>query len=55
MCDALTEQEKRAQTPADAATYRLHLQFMRAHGLPKGEVTTLANGGSLMSGVERHR
>ena len=51
MCDALTEQEKRVKTRTDTATYRLHLQFMRAHGLPKGELTTLATGGTLVSGV----
>ena len=55
MCDALTQQEKRVQTRTDATTYRLHLQFVRAHGAPKGELTTLAAVGSLISGVERHK
>ena len=44
-------------TRADAMTFRLHQQFVRAHGAPKGELTTLVTnmteGGVFMSGGER--
>jgi hypothetical protein len=40
-CDALTQEQKRLQLRTDAATFCLHQQFLRAHGLPKGELTTL--------------
>jgi hypothetical protein len=35
-------------------SFQLHLQFVRAHGLPKGEVTLFASGGGGWSrGVDR--
>ena len=55
MCDALTDEEKRLQARADQESFQLHVQFVRAHGLPKGEVTLLSAGGVFYSGVERHR
>jgi len=45
MCDALTDEEKRLRECDDAVTFQLQRQFIRAHGLPRGEVTTLSPGG----------
>lgn len=45
MCDALADEEKRLQALADQESFRLHVQFLRAHGLPKGEVTIFVSGG----------
>lgn len=41
LCDALTDEVQRLQPRTDANTFRLHQQFMRAHGVPRGELTTL--------------
>ena len=38
---ALTDDEQRARTRIDASTFRLQQQFMRAHGAPTGQLTTL--------------
>lgn len=38
---ALTDEEQRSRTRTDANTFRLQQQFMRAHGMPKGQLTTL--------------
>ena len=37
----LTDQEQRVPTRNDANTFRLQQQFMRAHGAPRGQLTTL--------------
>ena len=47
--------EQRRQARNDAETFQLQMQFLRAHGLPRGEVTTLYAGGVFLSGVERNR
>jgi hypothetical protein len=38
---ALMDEEQRLPTRADASTFRLQQQFMRAHGAPTGQLTTL--------------
>ena len=53
--EALVDAEPRRQVRTDAETFQLQVQFLRAHGLPRGEVTTLYAGGVFLSGVERHR
>jgi len=53
--DAAADEERRRQARTDAESFQLHVQFMRAHGLPRGEVTTLSTGGVFVSGVDRHR
>jgi hypothetical protein len=54
MCDALADEERRQQARADQQSFQLHLQFVRAHGLPKGEVTLFSSGGGVWSpGVDR--
>ena len=35
--------------------FQLQVQFVRAHGQPRGEVTTLRSGGVFVSEVERPR
>lgn len=51
--------QERLQARADAATFVLHQQFTRAHGTPKGELTTLVttsvDGGVFLSRLERHQ
>jgi hypothetical protein len=51
MCDALNEDEQRLQSPASVETFRLATEFSRAHGVPRGEVTTLCGGNVLLSGA----
>ena len=41
MRHALTDEEQRMRVRTDANTFRLQQQFMRAHGAPRGELTTL--------------
>lgn len=53
--EAVIDAEPRRQVRIDAETFQLQVQFLRAHGLPRGEVTTLYAGGVFLSGVERHR
>lgn len=53
--DGLSIAEQRRQVRGDAETFQLQMQFRRAHGLPRGEVTTLYAGGVFLSGVKRHR
>ena len=53
LCEALTDDAKRLPARVDQESFQLHLQFVRAHGLPKGEVTLLSTGGGLSSGSER--
>jgi hypothetical protein len=52
--DALSDAEQRRPARGDAETFKLQEQFLRAHGLPRGEVTTLFAGGVFLSGVKRH-
>lgn len=53
MCDALIDEEKRLPTRVDQESFELQLQFVLAHGWPKGEVTLLSTGGVSSSGRER--
>jgi hypothetical protein len=39
MCNAQDEEEKRQSLHTDPATFQLNDQFVRAHGLPRGEYT----------------
>jgi hypothetical protein len=41
MGHALTDEELSVRARTDANTFRLQQQFMRAHGAPRGELTTL--------------
>jgi len=41
MRHAPTDEEQRMRARTDANTFRLQQQFMRAHGAPRGELTTL--------------
>lgn len=50
MRHALTDEEQRTRARTDANTFRLQQQFMRAHGAPRGELTTLVTT-SLDGGV----
>jgi hypothetical protein len=43
MCDPLLEEEARRLTRSDPQTYRLHVEFVQAHGIPKGRITTFSN------------
>lgn len=52
--DALNDAEQRRQARGDAETFGLQVQFLRAHGLPRGEVTTLYAGGVFLSDLKRH-
>lgn len=57
--DARRDEEQRPRAPIDASTFRLNQQFMRAHGAPRGELTTLVTslveGGAFLSGAEQRR
>ena len=54
---ALTDEEQRPRTRNDANTFRLQQQFMRAHGAPRGQlttfVTTSVEGGVFLSSERR--
>jgi hypothetical protein len=54
MCDVPSNEEKRQHARTGAEVFQLHVQFLRAHGLPKGEVTTLYADGIFLSAIERH-
>jgi hypothetical protein len=43
MCDPLLDDEARRLVRSDPETYRLHLEFVHAHGVPKGCITTFSN------------
>ncbi|MET0535712.1 MAG: hypothetical protein ABW171_15965 [Steroidobacter sp.] len=51
------DDDKLLSTRTDAVTFALHQQFTRAHGAPKGELTTLVtdlvDGGVFVSNGER--
>jgi hypothetical protein len=53
--DALADEEKRRQARIDAAPFQLQVQFVRAHGLPRGEVTMLLPADGFSSRLDRHR
>jgi hypothetical protein len=56
---ALTGEKQRLQARNDANTFRLQQQFIRAHGAPRGQLTTLVTtsveGGVFLSSADRHR
>jgi hypothetical protein len=43
MCDAVHHDDRKLKIRSDAATYKLNLAFMHAHGTLTGEVTTFSN------------
>lgn len=53
MCDAVHHEAKKLKIRNDEATFRLNQVFLRAHGLPRGEITTFSNAGA--TGVEGKR
>ncbi|MGH8176779.1 MAG: hypothetical protein ACREV5_11015 [Steroidobacter sp.] len=53
MCDAFDGEERRLLPRTDEMIFRLHLEFMRAHGAPKGEFTTFSNASAMTSGSGR--
>jgi hypothetical protein len=57
MRHALKDDEQRLPSRTDASTFRLQQQFMRAHGAPRGQLTTLVTttveGGVFLSGNQR--
>ena len=59
MRHALTDEEQRLRARTDANTFRLQQQFIRAHGAPRGPLTTLVTtsgeGGVFLSSVDRPR
>lgn len=57
MRHALKDDEQRLPSRIDASTFRLQQQFMRAHGAPRGQLTTLVTveGGVFLSSNERPR
>jgi hypothetical protein len=50
---ALRDEEQRPRTRTDANSFRLQQQFIRAHGAPRGPLTTLVTtpgeGGAFLS------
>jgi hypothetical protein len=43
VCDPLQEEEESQLVGGDPESYRLHVEFVHAHGIPKGAITTLLN------------
>lgn len=43
MCDPLQEEETRLLVRSDPETFKLHVEFVHAHGIPKGQVTNFSN------------
>jgi hypothetical protein len=59
MRHAFTDEEQRLRARTDANTFRLQQQFMRAHGAPRGQLTTLVTtsgeGGVFVCSQRRHQ
>lgn len=55
MCDAVHHEAKKPKVRNDEETFRLNRAFMRAHGLPRGEITTFSNAGPIGAGGKRPR
>lgn len=50
MCDAIHDDDARKRlVRTDAQAFRLHVEFVHAHGIPKGEVTTFTTVGEVAS------
>lgn len=43
MCDPLQAEETRLLVRRDPETFKLHVEFVHAHGIPKGQVTNFSN------------
>lgn len=49
MCDAIHDDDARKRlVRTDAQAFRLHVEFVHAHGIPKGEVTTFSTVGAVV-------
>ena len=46
MCDAVHHEAKKLKIRNDEETFRLSQAFIRAHGLPRGKITTFSNAGA---------
>lgn len=46
MCDAVHHEARKLKVRDDETTFRLNQVFLRAHGLPRGEITTFSNAGA---------
>lgn len=56
MCDAIHDDEARKRlVRTDAEAFRLHLEFVHAHGLAIGEVTTFSNMDAMATGAGAQR
>lgn len=53
MCDEIDDSDKRLRAATDEESFNLHLHFVRAHGLPKGEFTTFSDGSVATRRAER--
>lgn len=53
MCDTDQDEEKRLTARTDPASFKLHAEFVRWHGMPKGEYTTFFNGVMVSPQAER--
>lgn len=51
MCDAVYDDPEKWLAHTDAATFRLQAEFIRSHGAPKGEVTTVFGMGLFGTGL----
>lgn len=49
MCEAIHHDDRKLRIRNDAEAFRLNTAFVRAHGIPRGEVTTFSNQGSMVS------
>jgi hypothetical protein len=53
MCDAVHDDDARKRlVRTDAEAFRLHMEFVHAHGIPKGEVTTFSTVGAVVASDE---
>jgi hypothetical protein len=43
MCDLLEDEEKKLLARTDPETFKLQVEFMHAHGVPKGHITMFSN------------
>lgn len=49
MCDAVHHDDGKLKVRGDAETFGLNVAFQRAHGSPRGEVTTFSNAGLVIA------
>lgn len=55
MCDAVYDDPEKWLAHTDAAAFKLQAEFMRSHGAPRGEVTTLSGMGDMTAPVAQDR